>query len=122
MAILIVDDETLLRNAVKTVLENRLPGIRVHEASDEAGLRAAVDQHRPKLVFMDIHLPGRNGLRLTRRLKAAHPDITVAVWTVSDSSEYRSAAADAGADFFVSKKTESIQRLIGLARRIAADE
>lgn len=117
--LLIVDDEAFLRKQVKEIFTTRMPSAQVNEAFDEAGFWHVVTHRQPKLVFMDIHIGGLNGLTLTRRLKESHPDIKVAVWSGNDSPEYREAAEDAGADYFVSKKTDSVHRLLRLAERIA---
>jgi DNA-binding NarL/FixJ family response regulator len=52
---------------------------------------------------MDIKLPGVNGLELTRKIKAAHPNITIFILTSYDIPEYREAAFQYGADRFVPK-------------------
>jgi len=52
---------------------------------------------------MDIGLPGENGLELTRKIKAAHPDVIIIILTSHDSPEYREAAIRYKADYFFSK-------------------
>jgi len=52
---------------------------------------------------MDIGLPGENGLELTRKIKADHPDVTVIIVTSHDTPEYREAAVRYKADYFFSK-------------------
>jgi DNA-binding NarL/FixJ family response regulator len=63
------------------------------------------EKKAPDLIFMDVRLPGENGFQLTRRIKAAYPEIVVIIITSYDSQEYQNAAFESGADFFVSKKT-----------------
>jgi DNA-binding NarL/FixJ family response regulator len=55
------------------------------------------------LVFMDITLPGQNGLKLTKKIKAKYKDVTIAILTSYDLAEYREAAVRCGADCFISK-------------------
>lgn len=57
----------------------------------------------PDLVLMDLTMPVMNGLEATRLIKAQPNAPRVVILTLSDSYEYRSAAADAGADGFVTK-------------------
>jgi DNA-binding NarL/FixJ family response regulator len=52
---------------------------------------------------MDIGLPGENGLELTRKIKADHPDVIIIILTSHDSPEYREAAIRYKADYFFSK-------------------
>jgi len=56
----------------------------------------------PHLIFMDICLPGLNGLQLTQKIKKDFPNIKIAMLTAYDLPEYRQAASQYGADrFFV---------------------
>lgn len=69
--ILVIDDDTLLRGAVRIVLE--AAGYEVIEADDgEAGLRLH-QEHSPDLVLVDIFMPERDGLEVIRDLRARHP-------------------------------------------------
>jgi len=52
---------------------------------------------------MDIRLPGENGLELTKKIKKNYPDITVVIVTSYDLPEYREAARESMADYFVPK-------------------
>jgi DNA-binding NarL/FixJ family response regulator len=52
---------------------------------------------------MDIKLPGENGLKLTEKIKATHPNITIFILTSYDIPEYREAAFQSGADRFLAK-------------------
>ena len=52
---------------------------------------------------MDIKLQKDNGLELTRKIKAEHPDIVVAILTQYNKAEYLEAAHRSGADFFIPK-------------------
>ena len=55
------------------------------------------------LVFMDIRLPGENGLELTRKIKAKYEDMTIAILTSYDLAEYRETAARCGANCYITK-------------------
>ena len=50
---------------------------------------------------MDIRLPGENGLELTKRIKMNYPDIIMVILTNYDLPEYREAARESMADYFV---------------------
>jgi len=61
----------------------------------------------PDLIFMDIRLPGINGLQLTQKIRKDIPDINIAILTDYDLPEYRQAAIQYGADrFFVKNSFE----------------
>jgi DNA-binding NarL/FixJ family response regulator len=70
-----------------------------------------VDAFLPDLIFMDIQLPGENGLELTRKIKAVYPNMTIFILTQHDTPEYRKAAFQYGVDCFVVKTSLSRIRL-----------
>ena len=65
-----------------------------------------MDALHPDIVFMDIQLPGENGLELTKKIKMIYPDVTVIILTGYDLPEYRQAARQSEADHFVSKDSQ----------------
>ena len=74
-----------------------------------------IGERQPDVIFMDIRMPGKNGIVLTREIKQQYPKIVIIVLTHLDASEYREAAFASGASFFLSKESvtiEDIQKLI----------
>lgn len=65
--ILIVEDELVTRNTLKTIFEAE--GYLVHEANDGTEMYQVLAEHPVHLVIMDINLPGKNGLLLARELR-----------------------------------------------------
>ena len=104
--VLIVDDNAAFRNMLRHILLSRFPSMQIQEAQDGNRAIKKLEKHKPDIIFMDVRLPGENGLHLTERIKAAYPGIFVIIITSYDSPEYREAALESGADSFVSK-TES---------------
>jgi len=101
--ILIVDDNDLFRQTLKTTLREAFPDIAVEEVADGNKVLQKVDTFLPDLIFMDIRLPGENGLNLTKKIKAVHPDTKIFALTSYDIPEYREAASQYGADRFLAK-------------------
>jgi DNA-binding NarL/FixJ family response regulator len=81
--------------------------MRISEAVDGNRAVKETEKKAPHLIFMDVRLPGENGFQLTRRIKAAYPEIVIIIITSYDSQEYQNAAFESGADFFVSKKAST---------------
>lgn len=109
--VLVVEDNTAYRSAFCDSLKEGYPGFEITEVLDgEAALREA-DRCAYDLAFIDINLPGDNGLEVTRRLKARHPDTTVVVLTCHDLPEYRQAALRNGASVFLAKSSCTSDRL-----------
>jgi len=65
--ILIVEDELVTRNTLKSIFEAE--GYDVFEATDGAEMHQILSEHDVNLVIMDINLPGKNGLLLARELR-----------------------------------------------------
>lgn len=75
--VLLVDDHTMVREALRTVLEQDKDLKVVGEAGDgEEALRLA-QELAPDVVVMDVALPGQSGIETTRRLLAKHPQVKV---------------------------------------------
>jgi len=101
--ILLVDNDDPFRQILKTTLRVSLPTIAIEEAAGGGEALQKVDTFLPDLIFMDIRLPGENGLKLTKKIKATHPNITILILSSYDKPEYREAASQFGADRFLVK-------------------
>jgi DNA-binding response OmpR family regulator len=96
---LIVDDEPDIRNLLAVLLEQA--GITSMKAATLASARAALEQHRFDVVFIDVNLPDGLGHELIPEIRAANPTARCISISADDS---RSASALAyGADAFVAK-------------------
>jgi CheY-like chemotaxis protein len=101
--ILMVDDNSPFRLVLKESLQMSFPMVAIDEVADGGEVLRKVDAFLPDLIFMDIKLPGENGLELTKKIKATHPNITIVILTSYDIPEYREAAFQYGADRFLAK-------------------
>jgi DNA-binding NarL/FixJ family response regulator len=71
---------------------------------------------------MDIRLPGESGLELTLKVKARYPDVVVIIMTSYDTPEYREAAVQAKANYFLSKGSSSKEGILKLVESILAGQ
>ena len=102
LRVLLVEDNHTFREAFKNVLYDHFPSMVIEEAANGDEALQKISATPPHLIFMDIRLPGLNGLELTQRLKKDLPNINIAILTGYDLPEYRQAAFQYGADrFFV---------------------
>jgi len=101
--ILIVDNDDPFRQILKKALQVSLPAIVIEEAAGGVEALQKVDTFSPDLIFMDIRLPGENGLGLTKKIKTTHPNITILILSSYDKPEYWEAASHFGADRFLVK-------------------
>ncbi len=114
--ILIVDNDDAFRQIFRTTLRASLPTIAIDEAAGGIEALQKVDTFLPDLIFMDIRLPGENGLNLTKKIKATHPNIAILILSSYDKPEYREAASRFGADRFLVKTSLSHRDLEGLVK------
>ncbi len=85
--ILIVDDQALFREGLRTLLSVQTDFEVVGEASNgEEAIRLAV-QTRPTVVLMDVRMPVMNGVAATERLKSVLPESRVIILTTFDEDE-----------------------------------
>ena len=120
--ILIVEDNALIRRSFRDILCRQFPSVSVEEARNEKQAIEKVQNLRPSLIFLDINLPGRNGLYLTKKIKAQFPTTTIAMITPYDLPEYRRAAVERGANFFLSKCCSSRKEIVEVAQSVISKE
>jgi len=78
---LIVDDSTTFRKLLKETLHDRFSSIEIYEAADGKEALQKIESLRPNLIFMDVVLPGENGLELAKQVKGRYPNIIVIILT-----------------------------------------
>jgi DNA-binding NarL/FixJ family response regulator len=118
---LIVEDNATFRQSLKATLETEFPLMVIEEAEDGKEAMEKVTTFRPDLIFMDIKLPGETGLDLTKRIKTNDTSIVVIILTSYDLPEYREAAQQYGADYFVSKGSSTREEILELVRSISSN-
>jgi CheY-like chemotaxis protein len=102
--ILIGEDEPDNQIIMQTVVEG-LIGARAAVASDGLAVLAHVERERPRMILLDLMMPGLDGFQVARRLKAdpATADIPVVAISALARADDREAALAAGCDEFVRK-------------------
>lgn len=86
--VVIVDDQRLMRDGLKTILELQDNIEVIGTASDG---REVIDICRtctPDVILMDIRMPGMNGVDATKIIKSSYPDVKILVLTTFDDEEY----------------------------------
>ena len=119
LSLLLVEDHAEVRAALRAWLLMSLPPTKVREAGSMAEALACTDAAPVDLILMNLELPGPNGIEATRALRKRHPKCPVVIMSVNDSEALRTAALDAGALAFVSKR-ELPHALLPLIGRLAA--
>ena len=99
--ILVVDDERSLRNAMKNLLE--ADGFSVVLAKNGEDALKSFSEHHPKLVLLDVMMPGMNGVQTCEALRKMDPLVPVIFLTAVPSDTSKVRAFGAGADGYVEK-------------------
>jgi DNA-binding NarL/FixJ family response regulator len=116
MRVLIVDDHPVTRDGLRTAF-NMADEIEVvgEAASGEEALDA-VAQNSPDIVFMDVRMPGMNGIQATRLIRERHPETKVILFTIDESRASVAEAIQAGVSGYLLKDA-SVGELINAARQ-----
>jgi DNA-binding NarL/FixJ family response regulator len=120
--ILIVDDNIILREGLRSLLSSQQGFEIVGEAEDGLEAVEAVDQARPDLVLMDLTMPRMGGIEATRKIKEKRPETKILALTIQDCPEYRAATFKAGADGYLLKNTPSSELIRSIEEAFSGNE
>ena len=121
MKALIVDDSDTFRQTLRSLLYSGFPLMSLDEARDGEEALQEIDAYRPDLIFMDIRLPGENGLEITRKIRSSHCQAIIIILTSYDLPEYREAASMNGANYFMSKGSSTSEEILALVDTILSE-
>lgn len=121
--VLIVDDQTLVREGFRKLLELEPDFEVLDTASDGRAALAAAERLSaagtpPDVILMDIRMPGMDGIAATQALKADRPDARIVILTTFDDVELIQAGLQAGALGYLLKDTTAEQ--LAMTIRLAA--
>ncbi|MGA9101666.1 response regulator [Aeromicrobium sp.] len=131
LRVVLVDDHAMFRTGVRTELEKlgheRGDAVEVvAEAEDVDSAVAAITEHRPDVVLLDVHMPGGGGLEVLRRLRKLGPsslgkETTFLALSVSDAAEDVIGIIRAGARGYVTKNISGSELIAALGRVAGGD-
>ena len=119
--VLLVDDQQILAEGIKSVLESSREVEVVGIASD--GVRAVekVTAEKPDVVLMDIRMPNMNGVVATKRIKEIDENIKIIILTTFDDSDYILSAINNGASGYLLKDIGSTALIDAIKNAYAGD-
>lgn len=101
--VLLVDDQQILAEGIKSVLETSNEVEVVGIASDGVRAIEAVNNCKPDVVLMDIRMPNMNGVVATQKIKEIDENIKIVILTTFDDSDYILSAINNGASGYLLK-------------------
>ena len=119
--VLLVDDDALVRAGLRMILSSAPDLELVGEADDGARAVAAVREHRPDVVLMDIRMPEMDGIAATAALRRLDTPPQVIVLTTYQADDQVLSALRAGASGFLLKHTPPAE-IVNAVRLVAAGE
>ena len=119
--ILIVDDHTLVRDGLNTILRRQPDFEVVGEASNGREATDLARELTPDVILMDLRMPEMSGVEAMREIGASNPEIKIIVLTTFDTDEYIFDAVEAGAKGYLLKDT-SREELFSAVRAVCRGE
>lgn len=121
LALLVVDDHTLLREALCDMLRLDPTFGTIEQASSGEGAVALADTVRPDLVLLDVEMPGQSAADTVRQLGAAAPQAKVVVLTMHDDQALVHELLTLGARAYL-HKSASREMLLSVLKLVAASD
>ncbi len=119
--VMLVDDQIILAEGIKSVLETsgdiQVCGI----AADGAQALNLAQKDNPDVILMDIRMPGMNGVVATKKIKEVLPDVKIIILTTFDDSDYILSAINGGACGYLLKDIGSTALIDAIRNAYAGD-
>ena len=122
MAIYVIDDHPLMREAIVMLLRRLRPGTELVELSQLSELEPAVAKgSAPELFCLDLKLPDTLGLSGVRLVASQYPDVPLAVISATPASDVEEWCREAGADVYIEKSAGAAEIVNALRLMLQGD-
>lgn len=119
--VMLVDDQMILAEGLKSVIETTGDITVCAVASDGAEAVDMAEKYRPDVVLMDIRMPNMNGVAATKKIKDVLPDCKIIILTTFDDSDYILSAINNGACGYLLKDIGSNALIDAIRNAYAGD-
>lgn len=101
--IIIIDDQKLFANGLKSILDE-IPDVEVINVyPDGIHVNSKLRFDNPDIIFLDLNLPGKNGLEILQEVREEFPELTIAILTMYSDEGLAKLARKYGANAYLSK-------------------
>ena len=119
--VMLVDDQIILAEGIKSVLETDKEITVCGVACDGAEAVVMAQELKPDVVLMDIRMPNMNGVAATKRIKEALPACKIIILTTFDDSDYILSAINNGASGYLLKDIGSTALIDAIRNAYSGD-
>lgn len=119
--IILVDDQPLYRNVVKTVLKSIGNISIIGEASTGKEFLELIKTQKPDIVFMDIEMPEMDGIEATRQALKIHPDLAIIGLSMYENKRYIDELINSGARGYLLKLSDNDKLLENILKHPKAE-
>jgi DNA-binding NarL/FixJ family response regulator len=113
-SVLVVENNEFFRKSFAGMLKSHMPALKIEETGDGSEAIEKINSNVPDIIFLDIRLPGKNGLELTKEIKNRYPETKIGIFSNLDLPEYRMSASRCGADYFLNKSSLCCTEIVAL--------
>jgi len=113
-SVLVIENNEFFRKSFTGMLKSHMPTLVIEDTGDGNDAIERIDSKVPDIIFLDLRLPGKNGLELTREIKTRHPETKIGIFSNLDLPEYRMSASMCGADYFLDKTSLCCNEIVAL--------
>ncbi|HEU4530059.1 MAG TPA: response regulator transcription factor [Steroidobacteraceae bacterium] len=114
--VLIVDDHPIVRQGLRRLIDQEEDLSVCGEAETVRDARAAIKEHNPDAIIVDISLKQGDGIELVRDARAHYPTLPILVLSMHDETIYAERMLSAGANGYIMKQAASEQFLVAVRR------
>ncbi|RYZ45164.1 MAG: response regulator transcription factor, partial [Sphingobacteriales bacterium] len=118
---MLVDDHSIVRNGIRSLLEQNDEFLIVDEAGDGEEALEKLKTQQPDVVLMDISLPGMSGIQTTQIISRLYKNIKTLMLSMHNNEDYILRSVEAGAFGYILKDSSSDEMMKAL-RTIASGE
>ena len=102
--VMLADDEGIVLDSLKMIIEKRFPGeCQIETAKTGRSVIELAESFRPNVAFMDIQMPGINGIEAMKEIQESNPSIVFIVLTAYDRFDYAKEAINLGVFEYLNK-------------------
>jgi DNA-binding NarL/FixJ family response regulator len=121
MKILVADDSSLLRDRIKSLIQNISNESVVYEAENGSDALYIIMQNQPELAILDIRMPEMTGIEVLKKIRELKVKVKICILTNYAYPIYKRKCLEEGADFFL-RKTEDFEEIEIIVRDMLREE